>query len=535
MPSSTYSGPEAVAVSLFRQGVSVMTGYPGSPVTGVMESYKHIVAGLKGYQAIWTINEKVAYEYALGFSVTGLRTAVTVKNVGFNLIMDSLVISGLTGVNGACIIVLGDDPGSLNSSHEQDSRALAVAAEVPLFEPSDPQQAPDIVQQAIFVSEEYRIPVVIRFTPNFVTAKAEIDFPGPRSSPCPRFRRSSEITGSACMPDYAVALHKRVHQVKEKLKQNCLAGIEKGQGELGLIAVGDSWLKVEDVLKRIDRKEIKTFCLEQVNPLPQSSLLPFLQEIKRILVVEEGQPLAEEKILALSQTHGLDIHIMGKLSHDLPGQDLLYLHDIYKATTNLGQGDIDEDLYSDFFQEPKIWAGGKPLCQGCPYGRIYEALSRYWRDKKIYEPALATEPGCGVRLKYEPYNKVDLKFCMGSASPVVSAISQVYTGERPVAMIGDSAFLNSGVPGLIQACHLQSRILIIIVNNYSAALTGYQPTLESGPEETKVVLTNLIKGIGPEFFTTIDEEEFGRLREVFDQAHAAQGTSVILVNAPCPE
>ncbi len=535
MPNKTCSGPEAIAESLFQQGVSIMTGYPGSPVTGVMDSYKQIVTGMKDYQAIWTINEKVAFEYALGFSVTGLRTAVTIKNVGFNLLMDSLVISGLTGVNGACIIVLGDDPGSLNSSHEQDSRLLSIAAEVPLFEPSVPQQAPNIIQHAIFVSERYRIPVVIRFTPNFVTARAEIELPELKSRPDSRFQRSSEIKDSACMPDYAVSLHKRIHQVREKLKQNCLTCLEQGQGEIGIIAVGDSWPKVETVLKRIDKKKIKTFRLEQVNPLPENSLYPFLQEIKSLLVVEEGQPLAEEKIMALSQSHGLDIHIMGKLSHDLPGQDLLYLHDIYQAITHLSQEHMDEDIFSDLFQEPKLWAGMKPLCWGCPYGRVYESLSQYWQDNGMYEPALATEPGCGVRLKYAPYNKVDLKFCMGSASPVVSAVSQVYTSERPVAIIGDSAFLNSGIPGLIQACHLQSRILIIIINNYSAALTGYQPTLESGPEETKVVLTNLIKGIGPAFFISIDEEEFDQLPKIFEQAYKAKGTAVILVNAPCPE
>jgi indolepyruvate ferredoxin oxidoreductase alpha subunit len=520
---------------MFQLGVTVMTGYPGSPATGVMQAYKKLVSGQQGYQALWTINEKVALEYALGFSVAGLRTCVTVKNVGFNLIMDSLVISGLTGVNGACIIVLGDDPGSLHSSHEQDSRLLAVAAEVPLFEPSDPQRTPEIVEYAINISEQQRIPAVIRFTPSFVKAEAQVDLSKTSCLSRSKFQRSSEITNSACMPDYAVALHKRIHQVQLELTRTNLSGLEFGSGTVGLIAVGDSWQKVHTVLQRTGLDRIKILRLEQVNPLPEKTVLSFLQGLERVLVVEEVLPLAEEKIQALAQRQRICLDILGKHSKDLPGEDLLYLHDLYQAMAHLAKTDIDTEIFSEFFQDPQTWAGGTPLCQGCPYGRVYEMLHQYWQAKGLKEPALAAEPGCGVRLKYHPYDKVDIKFCMGSGSPVISALGQVFPDERPVAMIGDSAFLNSGIPGLIQACLLQARILVIIINNYSAALTGFQPTLELSPVEIKTTLINVLTSLGAAYFQSIDELNLAQLPEILDQAHAAEGPAVLLINVPCPE
>jgi indolepyruvate ferredoxin oxidoreductase alpha subunit len=162
-------------------------------------------------------------------------------------------------------------------------------------------------------------------------------------------------------------------------------------------------------------------------------------------------------------------------------------------------------------------------------------LHQYWQAKGLKEPALAAEPGCGVRLKYHPYDKVDIKFCMGSGSPVISALGQVFPDERPVAMIGDSAFLNSGIPGLIQACLLQARILVIIINNYSAALTGFQPTLELSPVEIKTTLINVLTSLGAAYFQSIDELNLAQLPEILDQAHAAEGPAVLLINVPCPE
>jgi indolepyruvate ferredoxin oxidoreductase alpha subunit len=533
MQTRTLTGTEALAESLFRCGVSVVAGYPGSPATGVMDAFRALAASDPGRQARWMINEKVATEYCLGSSAAGCRSAVVLKNVGFNLILDSLVISGLTGVNGGCLIILGDDPGSMHSSHEEDARLLAAAAEIPLLEPGGPERAPDCVQRGIEISEQHRIPVVLRFTPTFGRSWGEVHLPEAAAPPPPAFQASSQITGSACMPDFAVDLHRRVHAVLRELAAKSRLSSISGSGKFGIAAVGDSWLKVRRVLAEAGLEGAKVLRLEETNPLPEDVLQDFFRGLDRVLVVEEVLPLAEEKMRAYCQRRGLDVRILGKQSGDLPAEDMLFAADIYRAIAEAQRIQPDEAVLSVLAETKGVWGGGSPLCPGCPYGRVLDALDAHWSNTGCVEPALAVEPGCGVRLNYSPYQRVTVKLCMGSAIPAAAAMSSLYPGERPVAVVGESAFCNSGIPALIQACRTSARILVVVVNNYSAALTGFQPTLDLEPDRLAATLARIVEAAAPAFFERVEENEMHRLGATLTAAHAADGPAVLLVNAAC--
>jgi indolepyruvate ferredoxin oxidoreductase alpha subunit len=528
-------GAEALAEGLYRMGVQVVTGYPGSPATGVMEAFKRITKRKKNYLGRWMINEKVSLEYALGYALTGLRTATVLKNVGFNLIMDTLAIAAHTGVTGACLIMLGDDPGALGSSHEEDARLLAVAAEVPLLEPSAPSRALDSIRRGIEISEEHRVPVVIRFTPDFVSEKEKVSRPSPLKPRPLSFRSSGEVTGFTCLPHQAISLHARLHKIMDTLSREAILSKWEGSGEVGIIGVGSCSLKIKKVLRALGKDGVKTMWLEEVNPLPSKMLLEFLAGLKKVLVVEEGYPLVEEKVASLCHWNHREVEISGKLTGHLPREDVLFLGDIFRGVIAISSRTVGEEVARQFKEEKGGWGEEKPLCPDCPYGTIVDALNRFWMAKGMIIPALAVEPGCGVRLYYPPYRKADVKLCMGSASPIISALASLFPSERPVAIIGESAFLNSGVPALIQICSLGAKVLIFIVNNYSAALTGFQPTMELARKEITETLKRVIQGAGPAFFASVSEGGLAELDDLLSKAHCADGPSVFLINAPCPE
>jgi indolepyruvate ferredoxin oxidoreductase alpha subunit len=256
--------------------------------------------------------------------------------------------------------------------------------------------------------------------------------------------------------------------------------------------------------------------------------------VERVLVVEEVLPLAEDRIRAYCQRQGVGARILGKQSGELPGEDMLLPADLYRAVAGTVGREPEDSVLSRLAETRGTWGGGSPLCTGCPYGVVLDALRAHWRDAGGGEPGLAVEPGCGVRLNYRPFERVNVKFCMGSAIPVTAALSSLYPGERPVAVIGDSAFCNSGIPALIQACRMRARILVVIVNNDSAALTGFQPTLDLEPARLAAALSRIIGGAGPAFFERMEGTGPGRWAETLRAAHEADGPAVLLVNAPCP-
>jgi len=529
------TGAEALAEGLMWMGVTEVTGYPGSPATGIMEHYKKLAGELSDFQGRWMINEKVSFEYAVGSSLVGCRAATVLKNVGFNLVMDSLVITALTGVKAACLILLGDDPGARQSSHEEDARPLAVSAEVPLLEPAAPHRSPEVLRRAVEISEKYEVPVVIRFTPTFIDWQEDVTFPEPPLLAQSVDESSGTVPRLTCVPHEAVSLHARLHKIMDNLSREAALSHWEGSGSPGIIAVGDSWLKVRRVLGEMGADSMRVMRLEEVNPLPVKSVLAFLAGVRDVFVVEETLPLVEEKVAAFCHQHRMDVRVWGKLTGHLPREDVLSVRDICIAISELARRGINGDILSRLREDKVGWGEGTPVCEGCPYGTVLEALRQYWRERGLPPPVLAGEPGCSARLSYPPHHKLDLFLCMGSSSPLISAVAERRPDDgRPVAVIGDSAFLNSGIPALVEACRLGARILVIIVNNYSAALTGFQPTLELKQRQTVKTLAAIIKGARPAFFASVLEHELDRLLEVIRSAHSAKGPAVLLINAACP-
>jgi indolepyruvate ferredoxin oxidoreductase alpha subunit len=529
------TGAEALARGLTWLHFHTVTGYPGSPATAIMEHFKRLTQEQGKSRGTWMINEKVAVEYVLGHAIAGRRAAAVLKNVGFNLIVDSLVIAALTGVRGACVILLGDDPGARQSSHEEDARPLAVAAEVPLLEPSGPGRSPKVLARAVEISERYGLPVVIRFTPTFVEWEEAVDFSRETEVPLPPVGYPEEPVACTCMPHQAVALHGRLHHSMDKLSADMAMSEWTGDGPVGIIAVGDSWLKISAVCAVAGVSDVRVMRLEEVNPLPSRTLVSFFDGVDKVLVVEETLPVVEEKIAAFCHTHDIDALIWGKLTGHLPREDVVFTRDVYRALCHLLSREIDGDVMAGLEEEKGGWGEGTPPCEGCPYAAILEVLRHYWATHGVEHPVLAGEPGCSARLYYGSQGKLDLFLCMGSANPLVSALAGLSPLARPVAVIGDSAFLNSGIPALVQACRMRARILSIIVNNYSAALTGFQPPLELEKRATVDTLSAVIRGAHPGFFESIPEGQLGRLPQAVERAHGVDGTAVILVNAPCPD
>jgi len=133
---SLLSGDEAVAMAAIDAGVKLGTGYPGTPSTEILETFEKL-----GGRAQWSPNEKVALEVGIGVAFAGARALVTMKHVGLNVAADPLFTVAYTRLDGALVVVSADDPGMASSQNEQDNRRYALAAGVPMLEPSDSQEA----------------------------------------------------------------------------------------------------------------------------------------------------------------------------------------------------------------------------------------------------------------------------------------------------------------------------------------------------------------------------------------------------------
>ena len=285
------SGDEAVALAALHAGVALGTGYPGTPSTEILENFSKI-----GGRAQWAPNEKVALEVALGAAFAGARAMATMKHVGLNVAADPLFTAAYTGVTGALIVVSADDPGMASSQNEQDNRRYAVAAGVPMLEPSDSQEAYDFVLQAVEISEQWKIPVLLRLTTRVCHSRTIVS-PRAANPPARTAKFERDIRNRVMIPAYARPAGRRLRQKLSELQawnETCpLNRVVAGNGSLGIIISGIAYMHVREAAP-----EAAVLKLGFTYPLPLEKIRAFAAGVKRCLVIEEGDPYLTESIRA---------------------------------------------------------------------------------------------------------------------------------------------------------------------------------------------------------------------------------------------
>lgn len=441
------SGDEAVAAAAFDAGVCLGTGYPGTPSTEILEAFEQL-----GGRAQWSPNEKVAFEVGIGVAFAGARALVTMKHVGLNVAADPLFTTAYTSVDGALVIVSADDPGMASSQNEQDNRRYAVAAGVPMLEPSDSQEAYDFTLLAIEISERWRIPVLLRMTTRVCHSKTVLRV---GATPVPPKREANFVRdprSRVMIPAHARPAHKRLRdKLAEIADWNGREGpnrVASGSTSLGIITSGISYQHACEAAP-----EASILKVGMTYPLPLSLMRRFTEGVTRCVAIEEGDPYLVE------QARTADIPVEDKPAMFRFGE--------------LNVGRVRRILAGDCSPEPVATPGKPPeLCHGCPHRNAFSVL-------KDLDCIVAGDIGCYTLGVLPPFEAMDTMVCMGAAIGAGLGLRHALPPEqarRVISVIGDSTFVHSGLTGLVEMIYNPPSTghVLLILDNGTTAMTGLQ-------------------------------------------------------------
>jgi indolepyruvate ferredoxin oxidoreductase, alpha subunit len=504
-------GDEAVALAALDADVKLGTGYPGTPSTEILETFERL-----GGHAQWAPNEKVALEVGIGAAFAGARALVTMKHVGLNVAADPLFTVAYTGVDGALIVVSADDPGMSSSQNEQDNRRYAVAAGVPMLEPSDSQEAYDFTLLAVEISERWHIPVLFRMTTRVCHSKSVVK----RGAKVPTARPAHfahDIRSRVMIPAYARPAHRRLREKLEQIAEwNEKSGPNEftpGSTELGIITSGICYQHVSEALPTAS-----VLKLGMTYPLPTTLMRKFASYVERCLVIEEGDPYLVE----------------GARMAEITVEDKSEMYRFGELNVPRVRRIVERDLSPEAKPTP-----GKPpeLCPGCPHRTVFTAL-------KNLDCYVAGDIGCYSLGVLPPFEAMDSLVCMGAAIGVGLGMRHVLPADeakRVVSVLGDSTFVHSGITGLVEMIYNPPATghVLLILDNGTTAMTGLQEhpgtgrTLEHA-STGKVIFENLVRSLGvPNVFVvdpTCDPKAF---EDLVRNALEKPEISVIIARRNC--
>ena len=541
-------GNGAIALGLLEAGCQVVTSYPGTPSSEILPEVVRMVkaAGLNTYVE-WSTNEKVALDNAYAAAISGKRAACCMKQVGLNVAADSLMSAAYLGTIGGLVIISCDDPGPHSSQTEQDTRLMARLAKVPVFDPATPQEAREMVGQALDLSEEFGVPVILRPAIRVCHARQNIT-PGVLKSNAQKAEFEKNPSRWAATPRFRFLLH---GELNRKLKEignrfDQLAPVNRHdlktgkQYPLGVIAGGVSWAVVKDLLAKGGRTDIPLLKLGAPYPFPEKLAGEFMAACDKVLVVEETDTVIE---LFLRNRE----KVLGRFSGHVPAEGELVPQVVEKILNTVLDESGLEVLGSHGDPEVMELVGSlelpirKPtLCAGCPHRASFFAI-RKARPKAIY----TSDIGCytlGLNL-----GGVDTCLDMGAGITMGSGFFQAFKQdgiEQPVvATMGDSTFFHSGTTGLMNAVYNDARFILVILDNQTTAMTGMQPAISTGIRADgsmgrAIALERVVAGCGIDFIEVVDPYDLKAMRILLKKAveyvsAPDGGVAVIISRHPC--
>jgi indolepyruvate ferredoxin oxidoreductase, alpha subunit len=512
-------GDEAIAQAALDAGLSGMYAYPGTPSTEIMEYIQSSSLSEEGnVHRKWSSNEKTAIEAALGMSYAGKRAMVAMKHVGLNVAADGFINSAITGVNGGLIVVSADDPSMHSSQNEQDSRFYSKFAFVPCFEPSNQQEAYDMVFDAFEVSEKYKVPVLFRITTRLAHSRASVTTK--KILPQKPLSIPSDPLQFVLLPAIARKKYKLLLSTYETLRYESRISkynsFRDGKDrDLGIISCGISY----NYLLENTRDLNHDFPVLKIAayPFPKDLIKDITGRCKEILILEEGAPVVEEALRGILDE---EIPVYGRLDGTVPRDGELNPAIVAKA--------IGLPVSTGKDISPIVRMRPPSFCNGCGHGDMFNALNE--AIKPSGHGHVFSDIGCYTLAALPPYNSINS--CVDMGASVTMAIGAADAGLFPsVAVIGDSTFTHSGMTGLLDAVVKNSPVTIIISDNSTTGMTGGQKSQATGK------LENICEGIGvsKEHLRTIiplrknHDENVRIMKEEFDY----KGVSVIIASREC--
>ena len=505
-------GNAAVARGLYEAGCAVASSYPGTPSTEITEE----LAKYDEVYCEWAPNEKVAMEVAFGAALAGKRSFCGMKHVGLNVAADPLFTISYTGVNAGMVIAVADDAGMHSSQNEQDSRHHAIAAKVPMLEPSDSAEALEFAKLAYELSEQFDTAVLLKMCTRIAHSQSVVE-PGERVEP-PAKPYQKDIAKYVMMPGNAIRRHpvveERTRRLTEWAETAPINRVEMGGTELGIITSSTCYQYAKEVFG--DRASILK--LGMVNPLPVKLIQDFAAKVDKVVVIEELDPIIENHC----KTIGVDVH----------GKDLLPICGEFSQNliaTRLGCPDKPAvTLEENIPVRPPV------MCAGCPHRGMFYTLNK----NKV---TVLGDIGCYTLGAVAPLAAMDMTLCMGGSVSGIHGFNKALGEEaerKTVAVIGDSTFMHSGMTGLANIAYNQSNSTVIILDNSITGMTGHQqnPTTGyniKGDPAGKIDLEALCRSMGFRLVVVVDPYDLAACDKAVKEELAADEPSVIISRRPC--
>ncbi len=535
-------GNVAIARGIVEGGAQVISGYPGTPSSEIIDTLSRMDD--RNFYVEWSVNEKVAMEVAAGAAWTGVRSVVVMKHVGLNVAADPLMTLAYTGVKGGMIIIVADDPSCHSSQNEQDSRKYADFSLVPCLDPSTIQEAKDIIPYAFELSEKFGIPIIFRTTTRISHGKSDVK-QGEVFENRPIAHFEKLVDRWVMLPKNARVRHLHLLDIQdsiaselEKSPLNELTINNDPQSKMGIIASGIASVYAKEAILNIELDA--SFLKIGTYPVPKGLIKKILEHAETVLVIEELEPVVEDRVKIIANEIGSGARIIGKTGDFVPGVGELNVElceyaiaNAFGVTKKSNIADSMVDV-ADLVNITDIELPLRPpaMCPGCSHRAVYYAMKKVFGNDAVYP----SDIGCytlGVQS-----GTVETTLCMGSSITLASGI--YHAGEpRPICCsIGDSTFFHTGMNGLMNAVYNKANITVTILDNRITAMTGHQPNPGMGKTATgdvtvDISIKKLCLGLGAKFVEVVDAYDYKATEEVFKRAKEYAGTSVVIAEQAC--
>ena len=509
------TGDEAIARGAYEAGVSYASAYPGTPSTEILEN----LSTYKEIYAEWAPNEKVAMESAIGASVAGLRSIVSMKHVGMNVAADPMFTWAYMGVNGGNVIVTADEPGMFSSQNEQDNRNYAKAAKIAMMEPSDSQECIDMVKAAYDLGEEFDTPFIIRMTTRVCHSKSIVELTD-RAEQQPKTWEKNPAK-YVCLPAIArklrVNLEKRMEKLAAYSETTPFNRREMGDTRVGVIASGICYYYAKEVFG----EEASYLKLGFTNPLPAGLIKDFCSKVDKVYILEENDPYIEEFV----KQQGCAC--IGKELFPSYGE---LTPDVIRACITGKENQVMD------FDHSKLIGRAPSFCAGCPHRGLFYRLG------KRKDIMISGDIGCYTLAAAKPYSAMDSTVCMGASISLGHGAQRAFNMEgvnrRVVTVLGDSTFFHTGINSLINTVYNKSNTVNIILDNRITGMTGHQNNpgtgyTAKGEETTLIRIEDLVRAIGMKHVYVINPNNLQEVDDTLDKCLALDEPSVIITRWPC--
>lgn len=531
-------GNEAIAHGGIESGVGVVAGYPGTPVTEIVESYVEY----PWVHVEWSANEKVALEIAMGASLCNVRAMAAMKHNGTNVVTDFLMHLNFTGVVGGLVLVSADDPGGLSSQNEEDTRILLREyANLPVFDPSNVVEAKEMIKEAYGLSEKTQLCYVLRPVMRICHMRSMVECQDPIKPRHAEFKddRARFVMSAVEVKEFDGIkrpqvrhrwLNSKQKELQELMEESRFNSVEPGEGKIGLIGCGIGYSYLREAARYADKcYPILKLC---TLPLPEKKVVSFAEGLDTIVVFEETEPYVEGKVKEILYRSKADTKVLGRSSF-LRGDGELSTEMVLDAVKTL-----DPKTRVRTVESPNLGitvpVRTRTQCVGCSYRGLLHALKVISRK---YGGIVTGDIGCYDAGSFPPMSLQSTIYCMGSSIPMAMGMS--FAGiDRPVfSIIGDSTFYHNGIIGLLNAVHQNAKVVIVLCDNGTTAMTGFQPHPGSredirGRNAPAVDVEKLARSLNIPT-RIVNPLEVKEVKKELEAAVKDNGVSLVISRSPC--